>query len=100
MEGSVTMAVNVSTRHHAVGADAMWGMFSGMRFGAGLGALMHRLEKSSTSALFLVVEQVTPEKAMAAWSKGGATVIKSSLSKETDAELRDALRGSPVPVGA
>ena len=119
----------VSTTHHAVGTGAMWGMFWGMLFGllffipffgmavgAGLGALMGKLEKSGidkgfqdqvrdmlkpgTSALFLVVEQMTTDRATAALSKYGGTVLKSSLSKETEAELQDALHGSAAPVGA
>jgi uncharacterized membrane protein len=46
-----------------------------------------------TSALFLVVEKVTPDKAVEAMSKFGGTVLKSSLSKETEKELQEALHG-------
>ena len=42
--------------------------------------------KPGTSALFLVVEKVTPDKAVEALSQYGGTVLKSSLSK--DAEQR------------
>jgi len=109
----------VMTNHHMVGAGATWGMFWGMLFGllffvpvlgmavgAGFGALFAKLEKSGLdkqfqqqvrdmlqpghSALFLVVEKVTPDKAVEALSKYGGTVLKSSLSKETEAELQDA----------
>jgi uncharacterized membrane protein len=55
--------------------------------------------KPGTSALFLVVEKVTPDKAVAALSKFGGTVLKSSLSKETEKELQDALQGR-VPATA
>ena len=118
----------VSTNHHAVAGGASWGMFWGLLFGmlffvpifglalgAGFGALMGKLEKSGidrgfqeqvrdmlkpgTSALFLVVEKVTPDKAVAALSKYGGTVLKSSLSKETEEELQDALQGR-VPASA
>src|SRR6266513_4390642 len=111
------------TSHHAVGGGATWGMFWGMLFGllffvpvfgmavgAGLGALFGKIEKSGidkdfqeqvrdmlqpgTSALFLVVEKVTPDKAVEAMSKYGGTVLKSSLSKETEKELQEALHGS------
>jgi uncharacterized membrane protein len=81
----------------------------GLALGAGFGALMGKLEKSGidrtfqeqvremlkpgTSALFLVIEKVTPDKAVDALSKYGGTVLKSSLSKETEEDLQDALQG-------
>ena len=112
----------VTTNHHQVAGGATWGGFWGLLFGmlffvpifgmalgAGFGALMGKLEKSGidrefqeqvremlkpgTSALFLVVEKVTPDKAVAALSKYGGTVLKSSLSKETEEDLQDALQG-------
>jgi uncharacterized membrane protein len=46
-----------------------------------------------TSALFLVVEKVTPDKAVEGLRQYGGTVLKSSLSKETEAQLQDALHG-------
>ena len=117
--------LHTHTEHHAVGAGATWGMFWGMLFGllffipffgmavgAGLGALMGKVEKSGideqfqdqvrdmlqpgTSALFLVVEQATPDKAVDALSKFGGTVLKSSLSKEAEQSLQDALHGGRV----
>jgi len=39
------------------------------------------------------VEKVTPDKAVEAMSKFGGTVIKTSLSKEGEAELQEALHG-------
>jgi uncharacterized membrane protein len=116
---------HVTTNHHLVGAGATWGMFWGLLFGvlffvpvfgmaigAGLGALMGKVEKTGidkqfqqqvrdmvkpgTSALFLVVEKVTPDKAVAAMSRYGGTVLKSSLSQEAQKELQDALHGTPV----
>jgi len=114
---------HVHTDHHPVGAGATWGMFWGFLFGllffipvlglavgAGLGALMGKFAKSGidkqfqdqvrgmiqpgTSALFLMVEKVTPDKAVEAMSKYGGTVLKTSLSKEGEQELQDALHGS------
>jgi len=113
---------HVHTSHHIVGTGATWGMFWGLLFGllffipvfgmavgAGLGALMGKVTKSGvdkefqeqvrglitpgTSALFLMVEKVTPDKAVEAMSKYGGTVLKTSLSKEGEAELQDALHG-------
>jgi uncharacterized membrane protein len=114
---------HVHTHHHMVGAGASWGMFWGLLFGvlffvpvigiavgAGLGALMGKVTKSGidrqfqeqvrgmikpgTSALFLMVEKVTPDKAVEAMSKFGGTVLKTSLSKEGEQELQDALHGT------
>jgi uncharacterized membrane protein len=110
------------TSHHLVGSGATWGMFWGLLFGllffipvfgmavgAGLGALMGKVTKSGvdqefqdqvrgliqpgTSALFLMVEKVTPDKAIEAMSKYGGTVLKTSLSKEDEQNLQEALHG-------
>jgi uncharacterized membrane protein len=115
--------LHVHTQHHMVGAGATWGMFWGFLFGllffvpffglaigAGMGALMGKVTKSGinkefqdqvrdllqpgTSALFLMVEKVTPDKAIEALSKYGGTVLKTSLSKEGEAELQEALHGA------
>jgi len=113
---------HVHTSHHAVGGGATWGMFWGLLFGllffipvfgmavgAGLGALMGKVTKTGidrefedqvrgmlqpgTSALFVMVEKVTPDKAVEAMSKFGGTVLKTSLSKEGEKELQEALHG-------
>ena len=49
--------------------------------------------KPGTSALFLMLEKVTPDKAVEAMSKYGGTVLKTSLSKQDEKELQDALHG-------
>ncbi|GAA3205817.1 DUF1269 domain-containing protein [Actinocorallia longicatena] len=114
---------HVTTNHHAVAGGASWGMFWGLLFGllffiplfgmalgAGLGALMGKIEKSGvdkafqqqvrnmlepgTSALFLVVEKITTDKAVKALSHFGGTVLKSSLSEDTERELQEALHGA------
>ncbi|HEX4660692.1 MAG TPA: DUF1269 domain-containing protein [Streptosporangiaceae bacterium] len=113
---------HVHTSHHPVGAAASWGMFWGLLFGllffipvfgiaigAGLGALMGKIAKSGidrsfqdqvrgmlkpgTSALFLMVEKVTPDRAIEGLSKFGGTVLKTSLSREGESDLQDALHG-------
>ena len=110
------------TNQHEVGTGATWGLFwgfffgllffipiFGMAFGAGFGALMGKLTKSSidkgfqeqvreqvqpgTSALFMIVEQMTTDKALASLSKFGGNVLKTSLSAEDEAELQAALHG-------
>jgi uncharacterized membrane protein len=86
--------------------------FAGMAIGAGLGALMGHLAddgidkefqqqvrdyvKPGTSALFMVVEHATPDKAIAALEKYGGTVIKTSLSDEDTKKLQEALQ-APAP---
>jgi len=119
---------HVTTTHHAVAGGTTWGMFWGLLFGmlffvpflgmaigAGMGALMGKMTKGAvnkefqdqvrdllqpgTSALFLVVEKVTPDKAVEGLSKFGGTVLKSSLSKEAEAELQEALHGEDYAEG-
>lgn len=114
----------VHTNHGgSAGAGAIWGTFWGFLFGllffipvfgmavgAGLGALMGHLTKSTidnqfkdqvrdmlkpgTSALFLMLEKVTPDKAIEAMSKYGGTVLKTSLSKEDERALQEELHGT------
>jgi uncharacterized membrane protein len=53
--------------------------------------------KPGTSALFMVIEHATPDKAIAALDQYGGTVIKTSLSDEDTKRLQDALT---PPAGA
>lgn len=114
--------IKTITNHHAVGKGATWGLFWGFLFGllffipffgmaagAGIGALIGHVSKAGvdqafqnqvremlkpgTSALFMVVEQMTTDKAMDALSKYGGTILKTSLSKEAEKQLQDALHG-------
>jgi uncharacterized membrane protein len=109
-----------TTNAHMVAGGAFWGMFWGMLFGllffvpifgmaigAGMGALFGKIEdagidkefqdrvrammKPGTSALFLIVDKVTPDKAVAAMSKYGGTVLQTSLSAEAEAKLQSEL---------
>lgn len=113
----------VTTNHHAVGSGATWGMFwgfffgllffvpvLGMAMGAGLGALFGKLEQAGidkefqarvrdmlrpgTSALFLVLEDATPEVVISALRGYGGTILKTSLSKEVERKLQCALHGA------
>jgi uncharacterized membrane protein len=115
--------IKTITNHHPTGKGAAWGMFWGFLFGllffipffglaigAGLGAVLGSVSKAGvdeafqnqvremlkpgTSALFMVVEQMTTDKAMDALSKYGGTVLKTSLSKEAEKQLQDALHGN------
>ena len=112
----------------SAGAGAMWGGFWGFLFGllffipffgaamgAGMGALFgHFGEKGidktfqqqvrdhlqpGTSALFMVIEHATPDRAIAALQQYGGTVIKTSLSDEDTKKLQEALQ-PPHAAGA
>jgi uncharacterized membrane protein len=120
---------SVTTNHHPVAEGLTWGMFWGVLFGllffipvfglavgGAFGALFGAIEKvgidkefqqqvrdmvtPGTSALFMVVEKDLTDKALAALSRFGGTVLKSSLSTETERQLQEALHGSGgVPPG-
>ncbi len=47
--------------------------------------------KPGTSALFMIIEQATPDKAIASLEQYGGTVIETSLSDEDTAKLQAAL---------
>jgi len=114
--------IKTITNHHSVGRGATWGLFwgflfgllffipfFGMAIGAGMGAILGSIRKAGvdeafqnqvremlqpgTSALFMVVEQMTTDKALDGLSKYGGTVLKTSLSKEAEKQLQDALHG-------
>lgn len=118
--------VHTSHGGSSAGGGAWWGGFWGMLFGllffipfaglalgAGMGALFGHLGKKGidqafqqqvrdylkpgTSALFMVIEKATPDKAIAALQQYGGTVIKTSLSDEDTKRLQDALEpATPV----
>src|SRR3954462_6017855 len=119
----------VTTNHHSVGMGTTWGMFWGFLFGllffvpvlgmavgAGMGAIMGKITKTGidkefesrvrdmlqpgTSALFLILEKVTTDKAEEALSRYGGTVLKTSLSNDAEKELQDALHGQEAGVAS
>jgi uncharacterized membrane protein len=110
------------TNQHTVGRGSVSGMFwgwlfgllffvpfLGMALGAGMGAIMGKVAKSGidkqfqeqvremlqpgTSALFMIIEKVTPDKAIDAMSKYGGQVLKTSLSEETTKQINEELHG-------
>ena len=90
--------------------------FAGLALGAGMGALFgHFGEKAidkafqqevrdyvkpGTSALFMVIEQATPDKAIAALRQYGGTVIKTSLSEEDTKKLQARRFSRRLPPGS
>jgi uncharacterized membrane protein len=126
----------VTTNHHPVAEGFTWGMFWGVLFGllffiplfglavgGAFGALFGAIEKAGidkafqqeardmlrpgTSALFMVVDKMTTDKALAALSNYGGKVLKSSLSSDAERQIQEALQGTvagqhesqPVPAG-
>jgi uncharacterized membrane protein len=112
----------VVTNHHPVAEGVTWGMLWGALFGllffvplfgfavgAALGGLFGAVEKlgidasfqedvremvqPGTSALFMVVEKVTTDKALEALSKYGGRVLKTSLPNDAERQLQEALHG-------
>lgn len=113
---------HVTTTHHAVAEGATWGMLWGALFGllffipvfglaigGAFGALFGAIEREGinrqfqeevrdmvqpgTSALFLIVAKVTPDKAIDALSKFGGRVLKTSLPSDAERRLQEALHG-------
>jgi uncharacterized membrane protein len=113
--------VHTSHSGMSTAGGAIWGGFWGLLFGAlfvvpfagwamgaGLGALLGHLNdkgidrtfqeevrdhlKPGTSALFMIIQRSTPDKALAALQQYGGTVIKSSLSDEDTKRIQEALR--------
>jgi uncharacterized membrane protein len=120
--------VNTTHGGASAGGGAIWGSFwglligllffvpfAGLALGAGFGALFGHLGekgidkafqqqvrdylKPGTSALFMVIEHATPDKAIAALEQYGGTVIRTSLSDEDTRKLQEAL-SHEAPAGA
>lgn len=104
------------------GTGALWGAVIGGLFGlilfipivgiavgGAMGALFGGMDKAGidsgfrervagmitpgTSALVMVVEKMTPDKAIEAMSGFGGEVLQTSLSEDAEAHLREALHG-------
>jgi uncharacterized membrane protein len=119
----------VTTNHHPVAEGMTWGMFWGVLFGllffvpvfglavgGLLGAMFGLFDKigidktfqqevrdmlqPGTSALFMVVDKVTTDKAVQALAKYGGRVLKTSLSTDAEQKLQEALAGVGTPAGA
>jgi uncharacterized membrane protein len=117
--------VHTSHSGFATAGGAIWGGFWGLLFGtlflipfagwamgAGVGVLLSHLRdkgidqafqqqvrdalQPGTSALFMVIEHATPDKAIAALKQYGGTVIKTSLSDEDAEMLQEALQPAQI----
>ena len=122
----VTTTHSASSTATGVVWGGFWGLlfgllffipFAGWAIGAGFGALFGHLGKNAidrtfqdqvrdyvqpgTSALFMIIEKATPDKAIAALEQYGGKVIKTSLSDQDTKKLQEALTPrEPAAVGA
>jgi uncharacterized membrane protein len=87
--------------------NPLLGWLTGIALGTGAGAISGRLSdygidddfikslgsqiQPGTSALFVLVRKVTPDKVLPEIQKFGGTVLRTSLSNEQDEQLRKAL---------
>jgi len=115
--GKIKLHQNTSVTGAAAAWGGLWGLligllffvpFLGLAIGAGLGVLSHRLAdygiddkfakqlattmKPNSSAIFMLVRRSTPDKVVPELSQYGGTVLQTSLPKETEAKLQEALK--------
>jgi len=114
--GKVKLHQSTSLTGAGAAWGGMWGMligllffmpFLGLAIGAAAGALGGKLSdygiddkfakqltdtlQPNSSAIFVLVRNATPEKVLPEVAKYGGTVLQTSLPKETEAKLQDAL---------
>jgi uncharacterized membrane protein len=115
-EGKIKLHQSTKLGGAGAAGGAVWGGLIGLLFfvplagaavGAGIGALVGRFTdygiddafmkglseqmKPGSSAIFVLVRKVTPDKVIAEVSKYGGTVLRTSLSKEAEERLQSAL---------
>ena len=119
---------HATTSHQEPGTGANWGMFweplfgvlffvptFGMEVGSSLGGLMQTVEAADidkefrervrdllqpgTSALFLLVETTPSDEVVTALSDHSGTVLTSSLSERSEAQLQKELHGTAAGPG-
>src|SRR5215467_3783739 len=114
--GKIKLHQNTSLTGAAAAWGGMWGMligllffvpFLGLAIGAGLGALSGKLAdygiddkfakqltdtlKPNSSAIFMLVRKSTPDKVVPELAQYGGTILQTSLPKETEEKLQEAL---------
>ena len=115
--GKIKLHQNTSLTGAGAAWGGMWGMligllffvpFVGLALGAGLGALSGKLAdygiddkfakqiaetmQPNTSAIFVLIRKSTPDKVVPEIAKFGGTVLQTSLPKETEEKLQEALK--------
>lgn len=129
VERDTTGKFHTKTNMSPAAAGTTWGAFwgllfgmlffvpvLGMVFGGAMGLVMGALAKSGmdkeflarvkdsvrpgTSALFMVIQKVTPDKVIDALRPYGGEVLRTSLSEDAERRLREAMQGEEqVPAG-
>ncbi|HEX5139750.1 MAG TPA: DUF1269 domain-containing protein [Dehalococcoidia bacterium] len=116
------VSVNSPGAKASAGGGAVWGVVWGTLFGmllfvpiagavvgGALGALFGAMDKSGidagfrskvqeqlkpgTSALVMLIDRATPDKAIDGLSRFGGTVMQTSLSRDAEQKLQEALKG-------
>lgn len=115
--GKIKLHQNTSLTGAGAAWGGMWGMligllffvpFIGLAIGAGVGALSGKLAdygiddkfakqiaetmQPNTSAIFMLVRRSTPDKVVPEVAKFGGTILQTSLPKETEEKLQEALK--------
>jgi uncharacterized membrane protein len=115
--GKIKLHQNTSLAGAGAAWGGLWGMligllffvpFLGLAIGAGLGALSGKLSdygiddkfakqiaatlQPNTSAIFMLVRRATPDKVIPELSQYGGTILQTSLPKETEEKLQEALK--------
>ncbi|WP_327085162.1 DUF1269 domain-containing protein [Nonomuraea sp. NBC_01738] len=123
-DGKIKLHQATSTTGFGAASGALWGGLIGLIFlmpllgmalGAGAGALggkmtdigvdddfMKRLGEKlepGTAALFVLVSQSTPDKVVPEIAQYGGDIMQTSLSREAEAHLREAVKAA-APAGA
>jgi len=124
-QGKVSLHQALSTTGAGAAGGAFWGFFLGLIFlvplaglaiGAGLGALMGKFTdygiddkfvkslsaelQPGTSAIFMLIRQATADKAVPELAKLGGTVLRTTLSNESEAKLQQALAEHSQPTSS
>jgi len=114
--GKLKLHQNTSLTGAGAAWGGMWGMLIGLLFfvpflgfaiGAGLGALSGKLSdygiddefakrltstlQPNSSAIFMLVRKATPDKVVPILAQYGGTILQTSLPKETEQKLQEAL---------
>lgn len=115
--GKIKLHQNTSLAGAGAAWGGMWGMligllffvpFLGLAIGAGMGAITGKLSdygiddkfakqiaatiQPNTSAIFVLVRKATPDKVVPEIAKFGGTVLQTSLPRETEEKLQEALK--------
>jgi len=115
--GKIKLHQNTSLTGAGAAWGGLWGMLIGLLFfvpflgfaiGAGMGAIAGKLSdygiddkfakqltstlQPNSSALFVLVQRSTPDKVVPELAKYGGTVLQTSLPKETEEKLQEAMQ--------